>query len=341
MRQAMRAGLLAVAIGAAGRASAGPAEADEAAIRKASEEFVSAWNRHATKAMAAFWAEDGDLVNPWGRVARGRAEVERLLGEEHAGTGPFRDSQLELRDQAVRLVTPDVAVCDWQATLSGVIGPDGKALPPQAERVTVLAKRVAGAWSCAAARTGPLSPLASETTQPPESDARKASMTRVSDMIKLYLAHGAGLSKPWPKYNGKRLILWLVATNTVDRRSPDSLAILFSPGDATRSLARAGGPEAYQRVTLDSLRSEAADLSALTSYLGRRNGEKAHTLTAPELERGAPVIADLSFPDGAIVGFTSGAVKWMTREDLGIPAGQPIAPGEASPSEIMKQFADK
>ena len=94
-------------------------------------------------------------------------------------------------------------------------------------------------------------------------------------------------------------------------------------------------------MTLDSLRSEAADLSALTSYLGRRNGEKAHTLTAAELERGAPVIADLSFPDGAIVGFTSGTVKWMTREDLGIPAGQPIAPGEASPSEIMKQFADK
>ena len=341
MTHALRAGLLAVAIGAAGPALAGPSEADEAAIRKASEDFVAAWNRHATKEMAAFWAEDGDLINPWGRVAKGRAEVERLFSEEHSGAGPLRDSHLELRDLVVRPMTADVAVCDWQATLSGVIGPDDRHLPPMSERVTVVAKKVAGAWSCAAARTGSLSPLEEEKPPTPPSDARKASMKNVSDMIRLYQAHGAGLSKPWPKYNGKRFILWLVATNTIDRASPDALAILFSAGDRTRGVEKAGGPAAYQRVTLDSLRSESADLGGLTSYLGRRNGEKAHMLTAAELERGAPIIADLSFPDGAIVGFTGGAVKWMTREDLGIAPGQPIAPGEASPSEILRAFADK
>jgi len=51
-------------------------ESDEAGIRATDEVFAAAWNKHDAKAMAATWAKDGDLVNPFGRVAKGRAEVE-------------------------------------------------------------------------------------------------------------------------------------------------------------------------------------------------------------------------------------------------------------------------
>ena len=51
----------------------------EAEIKARADEFAAAWNKHDTKAMADMWSTDGDLINPYGRVAKGRAEVEKLF----------------------------------------------------------------------------------------------------------------------------------------------------------------------------------------------------------------------------------------------------------------------
>ena len=56
---------------------------EETAVRDHCASFVTAWNKHDAKAMAATWANDGSLINPFGRLASGRAEVEKLLSEEH------------------------------------------------------------------------------------------------------------------------------------------------------------------------------------------------------------------------------------------------------------------
>ena len=62
----------------------GEDSAREKEVRAVEDAFVAAWNKHDTKALAAGWAPDGDLINPFGRWAKGRAEVEKLLGEQAA-----------------------------------------------------------------------------------------------------------------------------------------------------------------------------------------------------------------------------------------------------------------
>src|SRR5690242_4541695 len=64
--------------------------AEDAAIRKRHDEWCDAWNKHDPKAMAAFWTADGDLINPFGRHAKGTAEIEKLFTEEQSG--PMKES---------------------------------------------------------------------------------------------------------------------------------------------------------------------------------------------------------------------------------------------------------
>jgi len=52
---------------------------DEQAIRTMSAEFMIAWNRNDSKALAACFTTDGDLINPMGQVGRGRNEVQKIL----------------------------------------------------------------------------------------------------------------------------------------------------------------------------------------------------------------------------------------------------------------------
>ena len=94
-------------------------------------------------------------------------------------------------------------------------------------------------------------------------------------------------------------------------------------------------------MTLAALRGADLDVSKLTSYAGRRNAHREFALTVPDLERGAPLIADLSFPDVAIVGLSNGAVKVMTRADLGLGSEDPIAVGDTSKSPVLRVLSDE
>jgi len=128
---------------------AGQAE-DEAAIKKFGADFAAAWNRHDPKAMAGFWAEDGDLINPFGRVAKGRAEIEKLFQDEHAGV--MAGTTYSTTSSSVRFLTPDVAVADWEIVVTGMRGPDGSAAPPFKPHLVLVVVRKGGQWLNAAAR---------------------------------------------------------------------------------------------------------------------------------------------------------------------------------------------
>lgn len=171
--------------------------------------------------------------------------------------------------------------------------------------------------------------------------ARGRSIENVKGMLLYFIVSGAGTTKAWPSYGGKRFVLWLAAANLLDTRDARQLSVLFSPGDATRSLEKAGGPKAFQSLTKDTLRDPKLDVGPLTSYAGRRNDDKSHLLTASDLSRNAPVLADLSFPDGVIFGYSGGEAKWVSREELGIPVGVPIVVGDESPNEVLRNFSDR
>jgi uncharacterized protein (TIGR02246 family) len=122
---------------------------DDAAIQKRHDEWVAAWNKHDPKAMAAFWVADGDLINPFGRHARGTAEIEKLFTEEQSG--PMADTTYSGTIEGIRHVG-DVAIVDVAGEITGMKGPDGAAMPPFKHHVTWIARKVDGKWMAEGAR---------------------------------------------------------------------------------------------------------------------------------------------------------------------------------------------
>ena len=133
---------------------------DSAAIKKSSAEFQAAWNKHDPKAIAAFWAADGDLIDPWGKTSVGREEVEKFFVGEHTGAGALAKSTYELRKDSVRMISSDVAIEDWEVVITGVAPPEAAApLPAQFHRVVIIRKKEGGRWPIVAARPGLFEPV--------------------------------------------------------------------------------------------------------------------------------------------------------------------------------------
>jgi hypothetical protein len=150
-----------------------------------------------------------------------------------------------------------------------------------------------------------------------------------------YTSNGVGKTQGWPPLSGKNFVLWLVAKGYMARDVDSSLQALFSPGDRVH---RYPGQAAYRDLTVEALQS--GSFPKLTSYAGRRNADRDHVLTAQRLADGkAAILADLSYPGGALVGFSDGSVRWLSAKDLGLGAGDPIVAGDASKSPLLRSLS--
>ena len=87
------------------------------------DQFRDAWNRHDAPALAALWAEDGELHHPWGFHRVGREAIRELLLAEH--TGSMSESELMVEHIDV-LPTPDTASAEIDGVLKGVRAPNGR-----------------------------------------------------------------------------------------------------------------------------------------------------------------------------------------------------------------------
>lgn len=95
-------------------------------IESLNHAFVTAWNAHDPGKMAAAWSE-ADMINPFGMKARGRSEIEKLFeGEQH---GAMKASTFTIESNSIRQISRDVAVQDMDIAITGMVSPDGKALP--------------------------------------------------------------------------------------------------------------------------------------------------------------------------------------------------------------------
>ena len=122
---------------------------DEQGIKRTATEFITGWNRHDAKAMAACFAPDGDLINPEGQTCRGKSAVEKLLTEEQ--TGEFKGSRANMPQTHLRFLKPDFAIADYDLEISNVRGNDGKELSVKAE-VTNVYRKQNDQWLIVAAR---------------------------------------------------------------------------------------------------------------------------------------------------------------------------------------------
>jgi uncharacterized protein (TIGR02246 family) len=122
---------------------------DDAAINKRHDEWCAAWNKHDPKAMAAFWVADGDLINPFGRVCKGRDQIEKLFTEEQSG--PMAGTTYSGTVQGIRHIG-DVAIVDVDGEITGMKMADGTACPPFKHHVTWICRKVDGKWMAEGAR---------------------------------------------------------------------------------------------------------------------------------------------------------------------------------------------
>lgn len=127
-----------------------PAKPDPA-IMKASEGFFSAWNKHDVKTMVTFWADDATLINPMGRLAHGRADIEQLLTDEQNTV--FKSSTAKVVDLKVtRSLGSKMVFCDGEMTVDGAEGPDGSAIPQMRIHLAVIMEKMGDRWMFAEAR---------------------------------------------------------------------------------------------------------------------------------------------------------------------------------------------
>ncbi len=117
---------------------------DRDAIRRASREFVEAFNSGNPKAVAAMWTENGDYVDDSGEVFTGRDAIAKEYTEffkEHKGF------KLTLVIDSLRLLRADAAIEDGRAMLDPQ--PAGA---PAISKYTAVHIKSGGKWRLASVR---------------------------------------------------------------------------------------------------------------------------------------------------------------------------------------------
>ena len=89
---------------------------DLAAIRARVESYQAAYNRHDAAAVAEHWSEDAVYVRETGERVRGRAAIQQVFEDLFAADN---QAQLDVTITDLRLISPDVAVEDGKAEITG------------------------------------------------------------------------------------------------------------------------------------------------------------------------------------------------------------------------------
>jgi uncharacterized protein (TIGR02246 family) len=112
--------------------------------------FSSAWSRHDPDALASLWTADGDLMNPMGRSARGRAEIRALFEDEHGRY--MRGTSLSVKVTSSRALAADLAFVDCEALLAADQPAEGRSAPPLKHVIFAVVAARDGKWRFLSAR---------------------------------------------------------------------------------------------------------------------------------------------------------------------------------------------
>jgi uncharacterized protein (TIGR02246 family) len=119
-------------------------KADEAAIRATADEFVQAFNRADSKAVAALWTENGTMADDRGQIFKGRNAIE----EEYAAFfKKYPGAHIEIAVQSVDFPTSSLAIEDGLARVM-----TKNSQPPIASRYTAVHLLQDGKWLMASVR---------------------------------------------------------------------------------------------------------------------------------------------------------------------------------------------
>jgi uncharacterized protein (TIGR02246 family) len=131
-------------------AAARPADQPETAAQVLRQGYVAAWDRADPQAIAAFFAADGDFINPTGFHAEGRAAIAAFYAQAFAAG--YAGSRGGFAPSRVRAVRPDVVVVDGEWSIEGARTPDGQPRPREHGVATAVLRRDPDGWRVVALR---------------------------------------------------------------------------------------------------------------------------------------------------------------------------------------------
>src|SRR5262249_55664374 len=111
---------------------------DKAAIRENAKAFVEAFQKGDAKALAEFFARNGECTDETGRELKGRGAIEKAFEGLFAQN---KGLKLRINSLSLRFLTPDVAI---EEGTSAVITPDRD--PPSHARYTNVHVKKDGRW---------------------------------------------------------------------------------------------------------------------------------------------------------------------------------------------------
>jgi uncharacterized protein (TIGR02246 family) len=120
---------------------------DEAAIRKATADFIQAFEKGDAKAVAAAWTEEGEYIGDDGTTIRGRAAIEAAYAKAFAKSKKLK---VEIIVESIRFPSKDTAIEEGYAKSY-----KGDSEHPTAARYSVLHVREGGHWLMAVLREWP------------------------------------------------------------------------------------------------------------------------------------------------------------------------------------------
>lgn len=129
--------------------------ADEAAIRASADEYEKAYAAGDAKALAAQWAEDGELVDAFGRSFKGRDDIEREFEQIFADRP---GATVDVTIDSVKFLSPDVAVESGTAKAQAKDGSTGEPV-----QYTAIHVKRDGKWLLSNVNESPASQPASGT----------------------------------------------------------------------------------------------------------------------------------------------------------------------------------
>jgi len=125
---------------AAGRQGAAGAEKE---LRAQADLFAAGWNHGDAKAMAAVFAVDADLINPFAATAKGRDGVEKFFANE-LGT-LTKGTTFTIKDFSSHLLQPGLATEDMDIEIAGgAMAPDPA--KPLKNHAFLVVKKQGGKW---------------------------------------------------------------------------------------------------------------------------------------------------------------------------------------------------
>ena len=123
-------------------------DADRAAIAKAIQGYMDAWNTHDIHTVVTTYTPDCDFVNNFGDVTHGRDGMEKVFGPFM--TGVYSETHQTGEVKSIRFIKPDVAAVDVTWEMTGAKNQDGSPRPTRKGlHSLVMTKQADGSWEIA------------------------------------------------------------------------------------------------------------------------------------------------------------------------------------------------